>query len=430
MGSLYKPKYTRTDPKTGEKVTRKLGKWYGKYRDPDGKLQRVPLCEDKTAAMAILTDIIRKMRLQQAGLLDPAADHLARPIDGHLADFRTHLEAKGRSKKHITETLRNINNVVSSCRLQILAELQGAADSLEKHLAARRKAGASHRTVNADLVAVRSFCRWLLPKRMHEDPTAGLVRLNEDVDPRIERRALTAAEAERLIQTAFDSKHVFRRLAGRDRAMLYLLAQSTGLRRGELRRLRPHSFDLSVDPPTVTVRAATAKGRRNDTLPLSPDVAVALREYLAGRPENEFVWPGSWWRQSAKMLQRDLAESGVPAVDGEGRIVDFHGQRTTFITGLARAGVTPATAQKLARHSDINLTMGTYTRLQMNELADAVGKLPRLAAAVNGRSNRVTKNLAAEPVRLDADMQSVIEAWPNLTDQVRAAILGLIRNDG
>src|SRR5687767_1838283 len=114
MGNLYKPKYTKVDRKTGENVTRKVRKWYGKYRDADGKLQCVPLCEDKTAAMAMLTDIIRKSRLQQAGLLDPAADHLARPIDVHLADFRIHLEANARSDKHISETLRVINNVVAS----------------------------------------------------------------------------------------------------------------------------------------------------------------------------------------------------------------------------------------------------------------------------------------------------------------------------
>jgi hypothetical protein len=36
-------------------------------------------------------------------------------------------------------------------------------------------------------------------------------------------------------------------------------------------------------------------------------------------------------------------------------------------------------AQKLARHSDINLTLNAYTRLHMLELADAVTKLPTIA---------------------------------------------------
>jgi site-specific recombinase XerC len=428
MANLYKPKYTKLDRKTGEKVTRKVSKWYGKYRDVNGQLQCVPLCEDKTAATAMLTELIRRMRLQQAGLLDPAEDHLAASIDGHLGDFKTHLEAKARSEKHIRETLRTIANVVSSCRVKILAELQDGGDQLEKHLAERRRAGASHRTINGDLVAVRSFCRWLIRrKRMHDDPTAGLVRLNEDEDPRVERRALTVHEAERLIQTTCDSKRVVRHLAGRDRAVLYLLAQSTGLRRGELRKLRPPSFDFSAVLPTVVVRAANAKGRRNDTLPLSPEVAAIMREYVAERAANDLVWPGSWWRQSAKMLQRDLADAGIAAIDDEGRVVDFHSQRTTFITSLARAGVTPATAQKLARHTDINLTLNTYTRLQMGELADAVGRLPRLASAVTASSNGAPIKPAVESSELDADVRCVVDAWPRMADEVRAAILRLIR---
>ena len=50
MPNLFRPKYTKVDPKTGEKVTRQTRKWYGRYRDADGVEQRVPLCTDKTAA--------------------------------------------------------------------------------------------------------------------------------------------------------------------------------------------------------------------------------------------------------------------------------------------------------------------------------------------------------------------------------------------
>jgi hypothetical protein len=50
---------------------------------------------------------------------------------------------------------------------------------------------------------------------------------------------------------------------------------------------------------------------------------------------------------------------------------------------LARAGVHPKTAQQLARHSDINLTMGVYTKLDLRELAEAVELLPSLDGAVD-----------------------------------------------
>ena len=41
----------------------------------------------------------------------------------------------------------------------------------------------------------------------------------------------------------------------------------------------------------------------------------------------------------------------------DGIFADFHALRHTFITNLCKADVSPKTAQMLARHSDISLTM-------------------------------------------------------------------------
>jgi len=139
-----------------------------------------------------------------------------------------------------------------------------------------------------------------------------------------------------------------------------------------------NSFDFSSTPATVTVEAANSKHRQIDILPLAAEVAAVVREFLVGREFDANVWPGAWWRRASQMLARDLAEAGIQNTDNEGRIVDFHALRTTFITGFARAGVQPAMAQKLASHSDINLTLGVYTQLDMCELADAVSRLPQV----------------------------------------------------
>jgi len=208
--------------------------------------------------------------------------------------------------------------------------------------------------------------------------------------------------------------------------MLYLLVQRTGLRRGELGHLTPHSFDFSATPAIVTVPAARSKRRRTDRPPLSPEVAEAVKKSLAGRQADELVWPGWWWQQSAKMLRRDLSDAAIPVADKHGRVVDSHGQRTTFITELARAGVSPATAQKLARHSDVNLTMGTYTRLDMGELADAVNRLPTLKTS--RKSPQTPCPDAANGLLANPDVSKIAEAWPRLTDDVRRAIMKLVGN--
>ncbi len=423
MANLFRPSYSRTDPETGEKRSGKLRKWYGKYRDAQGVVHKVPLSSDKMAAQAMLADLIRQAERQQAGIVDPAAAQLARAIDEHAQEYRASLLAKGRSERHANDTVRNVNRVVNACRLKLLSELQNAGEAIENYLADRREAGSSHRTVNADLVAVRSFCRWLIArKRMHRDPTVGQERLNVEEDRRRERRPLTDEESRRLIETTQRSPRVFRGLSGPDRAVMYLLAQRTGLRRRELNTLSPQSFNLQSQPPTVTVKARNSKRRQLDVLPLTEEVAAAVHACLSRQPNVEQLWPGGWWRRSSDMLRLDLQDAHIEPVDAAGRVIDFHGQRTTFITGLARAGIAPAMAQKLARHSDVNLTLNTYTHLSLAEMGKAIERLPDLNQTVD--ANRAPAS--APSVETDPRLEHIISAWPRLSEPIRLAIMALV----
>jgi integrase len=60
----------------------------------------------------------------------------------------------------------------------------------------------------------------------------------------------------------------------------------------------------------------------------------------------------------------------------DGLYADFHSLRHWFITGLARAGVSPKMAQTLARHSDIRLTLGVYTHVELADRSAAIESLP------------------------------------------------------
>ncbi len=61
--------------------------------------------------------------------------------------------------------------------------------------------------------------------------------------------------------------------------------------------------------------------------------------------------------------------------DSKGLYADFHAMRHTFIMNLCRANVSPKTAQALARHSDIRLTMNVYTHIDQQEQVAAIGML-------------------------------------------------------
>lgn len=107
--------------------------------------------------------------------------------------------------------------------------------------------------------------------------------------------------------------------------------------------------------------------------PVFPDLAEELAEWLRGKAKGEPIWPGQWHKNAAAMLRVDLAAARVPYNQRDG-VLDFHALRGTFITGLARAGVHPKTAQILARHSSIELTMQVYTHLELAEVAAALPK--------------------------------------------------------
>lgn len=129
----------------------------------------------------------------------------------------------------------------------------------------------------------------------------------------------------------------------------------------------------------MTLEASNTKNRKKETLPLHPLLLAKLQTYLHD-VKTETIWPGSWNEhgRAGKFFQCDLKRAGINNQDANGKRIDFHSLRYTFITSLAKAGVHPSKAQRLARHSDINLTMGVYTSLEIDDLREAVDSLPAI----------------------------------------------------
>ena len=410
MASLFKKTTTRhvrppghpdagrrcrsTDPGTVKTATESR-KWYGRFRDAEGVVRTVPLAADKAAARSMLRELEVGADRGRAGLADPHADHAARPLADHLADFAAELRSRDRSEKHVRDTGVRCRVVLTEgCRFAFWRDVE--AGRVGQYLADRRRAGMGAATSNHHLTACKMFARWAVRDgRIAADPLARLRPVNAATDVRKERRALEPGEFARLLDAA---------AAGPDRAglpaacrvALYLAAGGTGLRASELASLTPGSFEFGADPPTVTVAAAYSKRRRRDVLPLHPELAARLRAYLAGRAAagadpSAAVWGGRWAvKRAAAMVRGDLAEAGLPYADGLGRDFDFHALRGQFVTGLARAGVHPAEAQRLARHSDVRLTMNRYTRTTHREMAAAVGRLELPAPAAEAAGGSVT----------------------------------------
>jgi len=60
----------------------------------------------------------------------------------------------------------------------------------------------------------------------------------------------------------------------------------------------------------------------------------------------------------------------------------FDDLRHSTATLLLRAGVSAAIVQRILRHSDVRLTLGTYDHLDMDDMRAALEKLPAVSGPV------------------------------------------------
>jgi len=302
----------------------------------------------------------------------------------------------------------------------------------------------SARTINAKLGSLTSWGNWLVESgRLVANPFDRLCKtagVDESDGKRRQRRALTADELRRLLAVArlrpvaehgratvrvvdsgrpaksratwlkaeltFDTivgaaergrgrlrPDVTERLdrLGRERALLYAVLVTTGLRRKELASITMGDVLLGEERPVIRLRAADAKNGEAALLPLRPDVAAALRDWIDERTEaicRQRVGIAGAVRPAddmplfdvpdklVRVLDRDIAAAGIAKRDDRGRTVDVHALRGTFGTHLARAGTDPVTLKTLMRHAKIETTLAFYVDGRLLDVDRAVGRLP------------------------------------------------------
>ena len=399
----------RTTYRDGKGKTRQAAKWYVEFIDHRETVRRLPAFSSKAASEEMgrnveklvgyfratggqtdprltrwLSELPQRTRdkLVSIGLLDAERVAAKKPLSEHLDDFRAALTAKGCTAKQVQQVSGRVQRVFDGCGFKhygdigaskVMAHLDGLRRDTEK------KRGMSAQTFNFYLGAVKQFCRWMVKdRRASESPVAHLDGLNVKTDRRHDRRALTVDELCRLLEAAHDGPEQYG-MTGTERELLYRLAVESGLRAGELRSLTRASFDLDGDPPTVTVGAAYSKRRREDMLPLRPELAGELEAFVATLAPAAQVFRAPEASDVVKMLRSDLSAAGIPYRDDAGRVADFHSLRHSFLTNLADGGVHPKTAQTLARHSTITLTMDRYTHSYQGEHSAALAVLPDLS---------------------------------------------------
>jgi integrase len=392
MASIFHQRYTVKDD-SGKTIRSQTQHWYIDYKTADGTRKRVKAFKDRTATAQLAAKLEKEAELAQAGIIDRYAEHRKIKLKKHLDDFKQNLLDKGNTVKHADMTFQRANAVIEGCRFVLIADV--SASAVQHYLAGKRSQGMGSKTSNYYLKSAKQFLSWMKADgRTGENPLEYLSEVNAQTDIRHKRRALTLDELNTLIETTMNNGS-HSGLSCKERAMLYVLASTTGLRASELASLKWSSLHFEHDTPTIKIEAAYSKHRREDVLPLKKDIAELFQKWQAdcnGQPDEK-IFKVSRFMKWADMLKIDLEAAGIAYQDEAGRFADFHALRHTYITNVVKSGASPKIAQSLARHSKITLTMDTYTHMNLYDQKAALEALPNLPCLneVSSRSEEVAK---------------------------------------
>lgn len=223
-------------------------------------------------------------------------------------------------------------------------------------------------SVSRRVSAISSMWKWLVGYEYETvNPCAGLVL------PKKGRRlpaVLTTEEARRVLAAAEDHPSV--RTAFRNRAIMHVLL-FCGLRRQELLDLRLADVDLR----SRWLKVRNGKGQKGRSVPLVPEVAAALTDWLEFRPQvdHSYLFTGIGGARLGKngligVFKRVGEKAGVLR-----KGVSLHTLRHTFASLLVQYGCDLMSIKEALGHSDLSTT-SIYLHLDAAHLQEALTRHP------------------------------------------------------
>ena len=389
-------------------------KWYGCYKYGKRKVM-VPLASDKQSSQAKLADIIRCRERGQAGLVNPYKQHLERLIEEHMMEYVASLREEGKTSYFIGEKERILKTIFKKTGMKKLADL--TSERLDRYLTGMVKnrgvdcglpVAATTKVVHRS--AAISFANWLKSKKRLPDnplenvtkPKGKTVRNRRSLTKHEIQRILSAARERPLMEANINtggrnarkncdkSKQTWKvslrsesefhyKQLGRERALLYKMAVTTGLRRGELASIRVLFLRLDLLPyPALELPGEFTKNGEKAKVLLLPALAKELQQWIfdTNKQANDLLFTVS--SKLNNIFRRDLKAAGIAYQDERGRFADFHSLRHAANTILGMAGIPPKLRQLFMRHSDIRLTTATYDDDSLYEMQPVIAALEAL----------------------------------------------------
>jgi integrase/recombinase XerC len=246
--------------------------------------------------------------------------------------------------------------------LKQLAKLSPA--DVRAFMAARRAQGAGNRSLMRGLAGARSFARFL--ERNGKGKVAALTAVRAPKLPKTLPKPLPASAAKRITEVdarAGDARASW--IIARDAAVLALL-YGAGLRISEALGLMRKDFTEDTDALTVT-----GKGNKTRMVPLLPQVAKLIADYIALCPNLPLEGPLFVGSRGGPLSPRvvQLAMARLRGVLGLPDSATPHALRHSFATHLLARGGDLRAIQELLGHASLSTTQ-IYTAVDAERLLD------------------------------------------------------------
>ena len=217
--------------------------WTAQFTDEHGKMQRI---STKTTVRSVAEKMLARYQTEVDRIRTGVAtrEELSKAHFRHvtlekaLEQYRTKMIADGSTLGHINATHQEILHVFEVTGITSLVEIR--RETIERWIADEvQKKERAPSTINGYLSSVKSFVQYLVDvELLPSHPLKSIRKLNQEIEQRKKRRAITTEEIERLLQAASSDNHTDRWKPG-ERVLVYQLLLGTGLRSTELSLLVP-----------------------------------------------------------------------------------------------------------------------------------------------------------------------------------------------
>ncbi|MFA5459797.1 MAG: tyrosine-type recombinase/integrase [Candidatus Paceibacterota bacterium] len=336
-------------------IYKKGNNWYVDYY-LKGRRKRKKVGPSKKLAEQVLKDIqVKIAKGEYLGIFEEEKVLFSDFVQKYLAFSKTN-KAFSSYKRDLVSS----KNLLPAFGEKYLFEI--TPQMVEEYKAKRLQEGVTPATVNRELSCLRHLFNKAIEWGYLTKNPLQRVKLLKEPPGRI--RYLKTEEIERLLKT-IDS---FPQYTKSYLKPIVVIALNTGLRKGEILRLRWKDVDFIKKRITVNV----TKTNEIRTVPMNELLYQELKK-MTSNQENEYMFcnkKGKPFENVRKSFDRALKIAGIDDFR-------FHDLRHTFASYLVMSGCDIRTVQQLMGHKDIKMTM-RYSHLSKSHLQEAVERLDNL----------------------------------------------------